>query len=112
MLSGAPEQKNYEIGMGFKKNTPPPPPPRETSGVISGVIFKEKFAPVHGMQTYRSTRNTPLLILNLGTRLRSVVNFAPWPLYLRVRTPVAIEGTVFRSSILYTCAAFHTNYEN
>jgi hypothetical protein len=27
--------------------------------------------------------------------------FAPWPLYLRERTAVPIEGTVFRRSLLY-----------
>jgi len=36
-----------------------------------------KDAPVHAMQVYRGIRGTAPLVLNLGTKWRSVVDFTP-----------------------------------
>jgi len=52
---------------------------------------KGKVVPVHAMKIYRRSRGIAPLILNLGTRLRWVVNFTPQPLQPQGRTLVHIE---------------------
>jgi hypothetical protein len=53
---------------------------------------------VHALKASKEagSRGVAPLILNLSTRWRWVVNFTPWPLYLRERTPgtYLIEGCV------------------
>jgi len=47
--------------------------------------------PGQAMKACKETRGIPPLILNLDTRRKSMVNFSPWPLCPRGRTPVVIE---------------------
>jgi hypothetical protein len=42
-----------------------------------------KVVPVQATKSYGGSRGIASLILNLGTRWRSMVNFTPRPLYLR-----------------------------
>jgi len=46
---------------------------------------------VHAMKAERESKGTAVLILNLDTRWRWVVNLTPDPLYSRERCPVSFE---------------------
>lgn len=41
--------------------------------------------------TYRLSKDTAVLILNVGFRRRWVVKFTPWPLHVQKSTSVSIE---------------------
>jgi hypothetical protein len=53
--------------------------PRKVRGILP---------PFHAVKAYRGSRVIAPLILNLGNKWKSVVNFTPWSLYPRERTPV------------------------
>jgi hypothetical protein len=50
-----------------------------------------KTVPVYVKKAYGERRGIPPLILNLETKMRSMVNITPRPLYSRDRTAVLIE---------------------
>jgi len=55
-------------------------------------MIKNKGVPVHSMKPCRgSRRGTDPLVLNFGTKWRSVVNFMPGPLYLQEITLVPTD---------------------
>jgi hypothetical protein len=52
---------------------------------------KGKAFPVHAMKAYRGRRGISALILKIGNRRECKVDFTPWKLYPRARTPVPIQ---------------------
>ena len=59
--------------------------------------------PLQAMKAYSGRRRTAPLILKLGTRWRSVVNFTPRPLYPRERKPVPTKlDAVWAPDLVWT----------
>jgi len=47
-----------------------------------------KLPPLQSLKAYRGSRSIAPLVLNLGNKWKSAVNYTPWSRYLREGTPV------------------------
>jgi len=59
----------------------------EKINFLHSPVIEKKKDPVYTMQAQRGTRGIALLILNLGIRWSSVVNFTTWQLYAPGKEP-------------------------
>jgi hypothetical protein len=64
---------------------------KQLQHIVTKWLLKMLTKDKRALRVYRGSRGTAPPIPNDGTRWKWLVNFTPWPLYSRERTPVAIE---------------------